>query len=105
MMADPEKEYVMKKGLFIQELRMHPFHAWMLCGVNGSCTDLNPLIFIQEGAVGKASLTGISNMTQYWSAHAASMGSYGYTNISVEITGVNKTLVNQNNYPPTLVCV
>jgi hypothetical protein len=105
MMVDLEKEFAMKKGLFIQDIRMHPFHKWMLCGVNGSCTELNPLIFIQGGAVGKASFTGISKMTQYWSALAASVGSYGYTNISVEITGVNKTLVNQNNYPPTPVCV
>ena len=30
---------------------------------------------------------------------------HGYTNTSVEITGFNKTLVNQINYPPTPVCV
>ena len=95
----------MKKGLFIQDLRIHPFHKWMLCGVNGSCTELNPLIFIQGGAVGKASFTGISRTAQYWGMHAASLDSYGYTNTSVEITVFNKTLVNQINYPPTPVCV
>ena len=84
---------------------MHPFHKWMLCGVNGSCTELNPLIFIQGGAVGKASFTGISRTAQYWGMHAASLDSYGYTNTSIEITGFNKTLVNQINYLPTPVCV
>lgn len=46
----------MRQGLFLQDLRMHPFHKWVLCGVNGSCTELNPLVFIQGGVVGKASL-------------------------------------------------
>ena len=105
MIDDPEKEFVMKKGLFIQDFRMHPFHKWVLCGVNGSCTELNPLIFIQGGAVGKASFTGISRFAQYWGIHDASQDSYGYTNTSVEITGFNKTLVNQINYPSTTVCV
>jgi hypothetical protein len=35
----------------------------------------------------------------------ASQDTYGYTNTSVEITGFNKTLVNQINYPSTPVCV
>jgi hypothetical protein len=63
------------------------------------------LIFIQGGAVGKASFTGISKIAQYWGIHAASLDSYGYTNTSVEITGFNKTLVNQINYTSTTVCV
>ena len=105
MIDNPEKEFVMKKGLFIQDFRMHPFHKWVLCGVNVSCTELNPLIFIQGGAVGKASFTGISRFGQYWGIHDASQDSYGYTNTSVEITGFNKTLVNQIIYtsPPVYV--
>jgi hypothetical protein len=95
----------MKKRFFIQDFRMHPFHKWVLCGVNGSCTELNPLIFIQGGAVVKASFTGISRFAQHWRIHDASQDSYGYTNISVEITGFNKTLVNQINYPSTPICV
>lgn len=105
MIDNPEKEFVMKKGLFIQDIRMHPFHKWVLCGVNGSCTELNPLIFIQGGAVGKASFTGISRFAQHWGIHDASQDSYGHTNISVEITGFNKTLVNQINYTSPPVCV
>ena len=72
MIDDPEKEFIMKKGLFIQDFTKHPlvkgmhskvlyekslFHnkflLWVLCGVNGSCTELNPLIFIQGGAAGR----------------------------------------------------
>jgi hypothetical protein len=105
MMADLEKEFAMKMGLFIQDIKMHSFHKRMLCGVNGSCTELNPLIFIQGGAVGKASFTGISRTAQYWGMHGASLDSYEYTNTSLEITEFNKTLVKQINYPPTPVCV
>jgi hypothetical protein len=53
-------------------------------------------------------LEGISRFVQYWGINAASLDSdeyTGYTNPSVEITGFNKTLVNQINYPPTPVCV
>lgn len=109
MMVDPGEEFAMKQGLFLQDLRMHPFHKWVLCGVNGSCTDLNPLVFIQGGAVGKASFTGISRFFQYWGSDSVSSGTDGttttYANSTVEITGFNKTLVNQTNYPPTPVCV
>ena len=35
----------------------------------------------------------------------ASQDSYGYTNTSVEITGFNKTLVNQIIYTSPTVCV
>lgn len=98
----------MRQGLFLQDFRIHPFHKWVLCGVNGSCTELIPLIFIQGGAAGKSSFTGISRFVQYWRINAASLDSDGYTrytNSSVEITGFNKTLVNLINYPPTPVCV
>lgn len=46
MMVDQEEEFAMKQGLFIQDFRMHPFHKWVLCGINGSCSDLNSLAFI-----------------------------------------------------------
>ncbi|MQL00539.1 hypothetical protein EI005_25300 [Escherichia coli] len=65
MIDDPEKKYVMKKGLFIQDFRMHPFHKWVLCGINGSCTDLNPLVFLQGGAAGKTIFSGISKFAQF----------------------------------------
>ena len=105
MTDDPEKEFVMKKRFVIQDFRMHPFHKWLLCGVNGSCTELNPLNFIQGGTVVKASFTGISRFAQHWGIYDASQDSYGHTNISVEITGFNKTLVNQINYKSPPVCV
>lgn len=49
MMLDPG-EYLAefrpratRQGLFLQDLRMHPFHKWVLCGINGSCTELKSL--------------------------------------------------------------
>ena len=100
-----KNEFFMKKRFFIQDFRMHSFHKWVLWGVNGNCTDFNPLIFIQGGAVVKASFTGISRFAQHWGIHDASQDSYGHTNIRVEITGFNKTLVNQINYTSPPVCV
>jgi hypothetical protein len=103
MMAEPEKEFVMKKGLFIQDFIMHPFHKWVLCGINGSCTDLNPLVFLQGGAAGKVIFNGISKFVQ---CHLVQLPD-GTTsqNSTTEITGFNKTLVNQTSYSPTPVCV
>jgi hypothetical protein len=34
----------------------NPFNVWLLCGVNGSCTDLSPLSMLVGGAWGNASL-------------------------------------------------
>ena len=31
-----------------------PFYVWLLCGVNGSCTDLSPLSMVAGGAWGNA---------------------------------------------------
>ena len=109
MMVDQEEEFAMKQGLFIQDFRMHPFHKWVLCGVNGSCSDLNSLAFIRGGAAGKASFTGASKFFQFWGLNAAIPEKSGtvrmYTNSTIEITGFNKTLVNQTDYPPIPVCV
>ena len=33
----------------------NPFNVWLLCGVNGSCTDLSPLSMLVGGAWGNAS--------------------------------------------------
>ena len=33
----------------------NPFNVWLLCGVNGSCTDLSPLSMVAGGAWGNAS--------------------------------------------------
>jgi hypothetical protein len=58
-----DKEFVMRTGLFLQDRRLSPYHKWLLCGINGSCTDLNSLVFLKEGAVGKAIYNGLSNYT------------------------------------------
>ena len=71
------------------------------CGINGSCTDLNPLVFLKGGAVGKAIYTGVSNYTR--------IGVDGqptrYVIHTEEISSLNKTQVNQTSYISTPVCV
>eukprot|EP00073_Rattus_norvegicus_P047811 XP_017450018.1 PREDICTED: uncharacterized protein LOC108351322 isoform X1 [Rattus norvegicus] len=93
------------QGLFKQNFKRNPFDKWVLRGVNGSCTDLNP--FVQGGAVGKASFTGVKNTSQYMNIkiQAPDGTTTVHTNATMEITRFNKTLVNQTNYPPTPVCV
>ena len=82
---------------------MHPFHKWVLCGINGSCTDLNPLVFLQGGAAGKAIFNGISKFAQFHQVQL--LDRTIYQNSTTEITGLNKTLINQISYSPTPVCV
>ena len=36
-----------------------PLYVWLLCGVNGSCTDLSPLSMVVGGAWGNASFIGM----------------------------------------------
>ncbi|XP_073071484.1 uncharacterized protein [Manis javanica] len=45
------------EGEFRQQLSMNPFHKWMLCGVNGSCTDLSPFSALQGGGIGVKNIT------------------------------------------------
>jgi hypothetical protein len=102
MWFGPEEEFIMRTGLFLQDCRMSPYHKWLLCGINGSCTDLNPLVFLKGGAVGKAIQTGLSNYTL--------IGAYGptiyiYIIHTEEISGLNKTQINQTSYISTPVCV
>jgi hypothetical protein len=101
MLIGPKEEFVMRKGLFLQDCRMDPFHKWLLCGVNGSCTDLNPFAFILRGAEGKAIYTGVMNYT----ALGASGSTKTFVNTSEEIVSLNRTQTNHTTYPPIPVCV
>lgn len=38
-----------------QTVFANPFNNWLLCGVNGSCTDLAPIAMVLGGGVGNAS--------------------------------------------------
>nr|XP_044992401.1 anaphase-promoting complex subunit 13 isoform X1 [Jaculus jaculus]XP_044992402.1 anaphase-promoting complex subunit 13 isoform X1 [Jaculus jaculus] len=40
-----------KDGLFLQDERYNPFTKWLLCGVNGSCTDFSPFVLLQGGII------------------------------------------------------
>ena len=100
MLLDPGEELVMKQGLFLQERNMNPFRKWLLCGINGSCTNLNTLAFIRGGAAWKASFTGIitGNMLKQDGSGQS------FVNTTEKIVGFNRTIVNQN-YSPAPVCV
>ena len=56
----------------------NPFDIWLLCGVNGSCTDISPLAMLQGGSIGNASFE--------W-------------NSKLQVSGKNVS------FAPTLVCV
>ncbi|XP_060232769.1 uncharacterized protein LOC132651548 [Meriones unguiculatus] len=98
MLMDPTKSLVMKKGLFIQHRNMAPFYKWVLCGINGSCTDLNPLGFISGGTVGKSIVMGALNGTVIKKAMEM-------VNVTRQITHWNRTITNQMAFPPSPVCV
>ena len=91
MLFGPEEEFVTRMGLFLQDRRLSPYHKWLLCGINGSCTDLNSLVFLKGGAIGKAIYNGLSNYTL--------IGAYGPTKKYIihteEIFGLNKTRQGQ----------
>lgn len=96
----------MAQGLFVQDFRIHPFHKWLLCGVNGSCTDLSPLVFIQGGNTGKASFIDISKFHQYHKVLIRSEDGFSiqFQNSTTEITRVNKTQ-RKIDFSPTPICV
>jgi hypothetical protein len=100
MLLDPGEELVMKQGLFLQEHRMNPFRKCLLCGINGSFTDLNTLAFIHGVAAGKASFTVIITGTTLKQDGSGQ----SFLNTTEILVGFNGPIVNQN-YSPTPVCV
>ncbi|XP_076774434.1 uncharacterized protein LOC143435478 [Arvicanthis niloticus] len=102
MILDPKANTVMREGPFLQGHSMNPFHKWLLCGINGSCTTLNSLVFLQGGAAGRTYFTGIINgtMVKQEGDRAPQV-----TDATQLITGVNKTLIKHTDFLPTPVCV
>lgn len=43
---------LIKDSNYSQPMNRNPFHKWMLCGINGSCTDLSPLSALLGGGKG-----------------------------------------------------
>ncbi|XP_057351151.1 uncharacterized protein LOC130681716 [Manis pentadactyla] len=43
---------MIKDSNYSQPMNRNPFHKWMLCGINGSCTDLSPLSALLGGGKG-----------------------------------------------------
>ncbi|XP_057350444.1 uncharacterized protein LOC130681393 [Manis pentadactyla] len=92
---------VAEGGEFQQDVGRNPFHKWLLCGVNGSCSDLSPFIVLQGGGI------GMSNSSCTYESTSPTLD--GKT-----VYQVNKTTYNiscqrvapaPGQYPPTPVCV
>lgn len=91
----------MKSGLFLQDKRMIPYSKWLLCGINGGCSDLSPLVLLQGGETGLHKFLCIWNFTR--------KGLDGESKIIINETEAcltkSKTVVNGTTYPFTPVCV
>ena len=74
---------------------MNPFRKWLLCGVNGSCTDRNTLAFVRGGAAGKAFFTGIITATML----GQSGPGQSFLNTKEKFVGFNRTIVSQKYSP------
>lgn len=92
---------VAERGEFQQDVGRNPFDKWLLCGVNGSCSDLSPFIVLQGGGIGMS-----DSSCTYETTSPALNGKTVYQ--------VNKTTYNiscqrvapaPGQYPPTPVCV
>lgn len=92
---------VMEGDLFEQDPHMNPFNKWILYGVNGSCTDVAPLVMIQGGAYGVHSFTCYSQHSQVGFGDEAS----DLFNVSQACFRVNHTIVYTTFYKASPVCV
>ena len=45
------------QGMFQQTHIVNPFNMWVLCGVNGSCLDVSPLVMLNGGSFGEGSVS------------------------------------------------
>ncbi|XP_057356155.1 uncharacterized protein LOC130683343 isoform X1 [Manis pentadactyla] len=94
-----------------QDVSLNPFHKWLLCGTNGSCTDLSPLSLLLGG---NSSMGNVSLQTQL----SSSCTTYNATSMTQLHTGPIVTgnlkacrlyqIINNTNpqvVPPTPVCL
>ncbi|XP_073087438.1 endogenous retrovirus group K member 7 Env polyprotein-like [Manis javanica] len=90
------------EGEFRQQLSMNPFHKWMLCGVNGSCTNLSPFSALQGGGI------GVKNIT-FWceNNHTRAHWNMTMTHNNENYTCSAKSGPESPNslFPPSPVCV
>lgn len=89
---ESEGEMTMREGLFLQSATQHPFHKWILCSINGSCTDLNVLAFLQGGSSGKASYNGKAEICQKFNATPDEDAIALEGNSSISIQLLNRTI-------------
>ncbi|XP_076771818.1 uncharacterized protein LOC143434962 isoform X1 [Arvicanthis niloticus] len=80
---------------------VNPFDQWLLCGVNGSCTDLSPLVMLGKGATAKGQLSFDWTGTLGGSlGKRKSGGSFSWQSANTKYTEFKSI-----TFGPTLVCV
>lgn len=77
---------------------VNPFDLWLLCGINGSCTDLSPMVMLGGGRVGRGSLSFDWKGTVGNAGHSSGSFSWSTTKVSYRERS-NLT------FSPTPVCV
>lgn len=95
-------QFAMKRGLFSQDEHMNPFSKWMLCGVNGSCSDLTPLVALQGAEYGVHVINCQSQHSQIGFGEERKGGLFNISHVCLHI---NKTIVNTTTYEASPVCV
>ncbi|XP_059107641.1 uncharacterized protein LOC131900446 [Peromyscus eremicus] len=109
-MRGPKRGRLMyNQGLFIQNPLMKPYDKWILCGVNGSCTELNAFSLLQGGTTGFSSFLGtfVHNSTMRLLI-SKEEGNATIFEPQGPPTGGYKTIVehfHNHTYPPAPVCV
>lgn len=88
------------QGLFQQDPRGNPFDNWMLCGVNGSCSNVEPLGLLLGGAVGRHNVTCLYNWTTGEDADASVI-----VNATNSCTKMHAAIMETKYFDPIPVCV
>ncbi|XP_057347717.1 uncharacterized protein LOC130680663 [Manis pentadactyla] len=88
---------LVKDSNYSQPMNRNPFHKWMLCGVNGSCTDLSPLSALLGGGIGLR-----YNITYQCTIDSSSSAP---TTTSCYPANSTQTEPPGSKYPPAPVCL
>ena len=80
----------------------NPFDVWLLCGINGSCTDLSPFAMVGGGVqgVGRFNWSSSTPFGDFFSPPVEPTGSWS----NLRIPGKFESFIN-TTFAPTPVCV
>lgn len=86
------------------DLPINPYNVWLLCGINGSCTDLSPMAMIGGGAHGIARFLVDTSPRAKGKRDVFSPPTYRYKKPFQEY--VHRTMPGRNiSFSPTPICV